>query len=75
MLEGNGDRQVQDASVQAKGREKSIKLIGNVVGEEREHPADIAHARYLKKICKSVDKTICVILLESKAKLPRENNR
>lgn len=49
MLKGNRDRQVQDASVQAKWREKSIKLIGNVSGEEREHSANVAHARYLKE--------------------------
>jgi hypothetical protein len=53
VLESDGDREMKDSSVQTQRRKKSIKLIGNVVREERKHSADVAHARDLKKVQKS----------------------
>lgn len=68
---------MQNASVQAQGCEQPVELIGNVGGEEREHSADVTHARDLKEWEVKLQPTLKSLhnSLENREKLLRENSR
>lgn len=46
-LEGDRDGQVKDAGVQEQRRPQSVKLVGKVGRVERQHTANVVHARHL----------------------------
>ena len=46
-LEHNGDKEMEDASVEEERGPDAVELVGNVAQPEREEPAHVVHARHL----------------------------
>ena len=46
-LEHNGDKEMEDASVEEERGPDAVELVGNVAQSEREEPAHVVHARHL----------------------------
>ena len=46
-LEHNGDKEMEDASVEEERGPDAVELVGNVAQPERQEAAHVVHARHL----------------------------